>query len=45
VITKEIIRSRAGKANFNSLKGKWIYFAAKYSKLMIKSHKLCAETS
>lgn len=47
-IGREHMRSRAGKANFNSLKGKMIYFAAipgiiTSSTAMIKFHKLGSE--
>lgn len=47
-ITRKIMRQRAGKANFKSIKGKWIYFAAipkilTSSTVMIKFHKLGAE--
>jgi hypothetical protein len=47
-IDREHMRSRAGKLNFNSLKGKMIYFAAiphiiTSSTAMIKFHKLGAE--
>lgn len=46
-IDREHMRSRAGKINFNSLKGKMIYFSAFHriitsSAAMIKSHKLGA---
>ncbi|MEK4529824.1 PBECR4 domain-containing protein [Paenibacillus sp. FSL H8-0104] len=47
-INREHMRSRAGKPNFNSLKGKWIYFLALPRILtsdtsMIKFNKLGAE--
>ncbi|OUS68528.1 hypothetical protein B1748_33665 [Paenibacillus sp. MY03] len=47
-IDRDHMRSRAGKPNFNSLKGKWIYFFAiprilTSDTAMIKFHKLGAE--